>query len=198
MPPPMPLASTGGPSAFSGSGVKEVLDYTFIHGQAVTSATAQTLSYFNAAGTDPTVNNFEGAGQMPAGQAFRVRTIRIIAQPQAYAPDLFSIMNNAWLTFTVENAKKYANAPMWLFPAGIGQTYENLTGASAPSAPANGITRSNNGIPSLGNVYTLRRPIILHPQQPFQVTINIKAAATQVVAMTLFVAMDGDLERNII
>jgi hypothetical protein len=135
---------------------------------------------------------------MPAGQAFRVRTIRAIIQPQAYAPDMYQLLSNASLVFTVENAKKYANAPLFCFPAGIGQTYENLTGLAAPATPATGLTRSNNGIPSLGNVYTLRRPVILHPQQPFQIVVNVAAAATFVSTVTLYIAMDGDLERNII
>lgn len=200
MPPPMPLASTGGPSAFSGSGVKEVIDYTFLHGQNITSATAAAYSYFNAAGTNvvPLLNNFEGTGQMPAGQAFRVRTIRAIVQPQAASADLYSLLSNASLVFTVENAKKYVNAPLFCFPAGVGQTVETYLGNAVPATPANSIIRSNNGIPSLGNVYTLRRPIILHPQQPFQVVVNVAAAATFGSTVTLYIAMDGDLERNII
>lgn len=201
MPPPGQnrIVSNGPPSALQASGVKETVDYTFYSRNSIPSATVANYSYFTAAGTDPLVSNFEGAGQMPAGQAFHVRTIRVIIRPQSPVLDVINLMSYGSLLFTKENAKKYAYAPLWAFPSGVGITSETVTGAAAPLAPANGLSRGNNGIPSLGNVYMFAMPVILYPQQPFNITIAIGSTSCVLTATTdVYVAMDGVLERNII
>ncbi len=201
MPPPQPrnqLLSTGRESAWAGGGVKEVIDYSFYDRYAVVTAAAANNVFFQTAGVNPLVSNFEGAGQMPAGQAFHVRTLRLVIEPQSPVLDVINLMKNISLIFTVENSKKYASGPAWMYPAGVGVTSETVTGNAAPAAPATGLSRGNNGIPSLGNTYQFRRPISLRPQQPFQISIAVNAAIVLTATTNIYVVIDGDLERNII
>jgi hypothetical protein len=196
---PNSLVSNGPPSALQSTGVKEVIDYTFYSRVQIVSATVANYPAFNTAGTDPLVSNFEGAGQMPAGQAFHVKTLRVVIRPQIDVLGVINLMSYCSLLFTKENAKKYAYAPLWAFPSGVGVTAETTVGLAAPAAPATGLSRGNNGIPSLGNVYQFSFPVILYPQQPFNITITCGSTACVLLAtQDVYVAMDGILERNII
>ena len=193
------LISTGGESTFARTGAKEKIDYIFYDTASCVSATAATKAYFQSVATDYTQGNFEGTGAMPAGQGFHVRTLRIITNPLvATFADVQNIMRFTWVTFTIEGSKKYAFAPGWAFPSGVGVNTQLLTGAAAPAAPANGVSYGNHGLPTLGNVFMFRRPIQLRPLQPFKVTLDLSASITLSATQNISIAMDGDLERNII
>src|SRR4051812_41943920 len=98
--PGAPLASQGGSSALAPGGVKEVIDYTFYARAQIVSATVANYPFFASAGTDPLVSNFEGAGQMPAGQAFHVRTLRLIVRPQSPVLDVINLLSFSSILFT--------------------------------------------------------------------------------------------------
>ncbi len=208
MPPPPnrrpSLPSNGLYNALAPGGVKEVIDYSFYDRKSIVTAAAANYSFFTAAGTDPLVSNFEGQGQMPAGQAFHVRTIRIVIRPATLATaltsviDVLNLMSFSSLLFTLENSKKMISGPSWMFPSGYGVTSELNTGNAVPAAPATSLTRGNNGIPSAGNCYQFERPIVLRPQQPFQITISTAAALVLLATTDVYIAMDGVLERNIL
>ncbi len=179
-----------GPSAFPGQ--REVLDYTFYDLNTFTTVTAATKSYFASAGVAVLTSNFIGAGAMPANQAFLVNTVRIVPLPGSPIADVINAMKFLSLVFTVENAKKYAQGPAWLFPAGVGAQVE------AQGTGAGNTSSGNNGVPSLGNVYRFSQPVVLRPQQPFaiQVTADVGFTATT-SPMSIYVAMDGLLVRGV-
>ncbi len=180
-----------GPSAFPGQ--REVIDYTFFDNNTFTTVTAATKSYFATAGVAALTSNFIGAGAMPANQAFLVSTIRIVPLPGSPIADVISMMKFLSLVFTVENAKKYAQGPAWMFPAGVGAQVE------AQGAGAAATSSGNPGVPSLGNVYRFSQPVVLRPQQPFsvQVTADVGFVAST-SPMSVYVAMDGLLVRSVI
>ncbi len=198
------LPSNGPYNALAPGGVKEVIDYSFYDKKTLISATAAQYSYFTAAGVDPLVSNFEGQGQMPAGQAFHVRAVRIVIRPATLATaltsviDVLNIMSFTSLLFTLENSKKMTFGPAWMYPSGYGVTSETNLGNAVPAAPANSLTRGNNGIPSAGNCYQFERPIVLRPQQPFQVSLTTSATGILLANTDVYLVLDGVLERNIL
>ncbi len=191
-----PLISTGRSSAFSESGVKERIWYAFYDRKDIANgATAQQV-FFQSVATDDLVSNFEGQGSMPAGQGFKVHRLRIVPKPGTTAQDVQAILANCRLLFTIENAKRYAMGPAWLFPGGAGTVVENLTGLAAPAAPPTGVPIGHNGIPSLNNCYALKLPVSLRPQQQFNVSI-LPQSPVLGATVSLYVVMEGFLERNL-
>lgn len=191
------LISAGGPSPFTGSGVKERVWYPFYDRQLFATATAQTLTYFNAPSTNDLASNFEGNAAFPAGQGFIAHGLRIVPDVTARLDDVINFLTNSVLTFTIENAKKYALAPTWLFPGGVGGVANQSNGAAVAAAPANDRTYGGNGIQSLNNVFRFKLPVALRPQQQFKIAITTPAAITLSASLLVYVVMEGVLERNL-
>ncbi|MEY2854678.1 MAG: hypothetical protein RL030_1810, partial [Pseudomonadota bacterium] len=179
-----------GATAFPGT--KEVLDYTFYDTQTFTTVTAATKSYFAAPGTAILTSNFIGSGAMPSAQAFLVNTLRIVPLPGSPIADVINMMKFLSLVFNVENARKYAEGPAFLFPAGVGAQVE------AQGTGAGNTSSGNPGMPSLGNVYRFSQPVILRPLQPFAINVTANASFTATTSpMSVTVAMDGLLVRSV-
>ena len=191
------LISTGRESAFSGSGIKERIWYSFYDRQTFANGNTTEKAYFTTVNNDDMVGNFEGNSQMPAGQAFHVHALRIVPKPGSRADDVNNFLLNSRLLFTIENAKRYSMGMSWLFPGGVGTVVETVPGAGAAAAPANAIGIGHNGIPSLGNRYDLRIPVPLRPQQNFRIGINTPSGVTLSASLDVYVVMTGVLERNV-
>lgn len=176
-------------------GLKEVLDYTFYDSASITNGLTTIQNLFQAASNNILNSNFVGAGQMPSGQAFLVKTIRFITAMGSAGQDVINLMKGVQLRFTLENSKKYVDALGQFFPAGIGATLEQIPGTTA--ALATGISLGNNGVPVLGNVYRFTRPVVLHTLQPFQIDL-IPQAPVLIAPVRVYVAIDGVYVRNAI
>ena len=191
------LISTGGSSAFSGTGVKERIWFPYYDRKDVVSATAQTLTFFQTVGVDDLVSNFEGSGAFPAGQGFIIHTMRIVPDMNARADDVANLLKASSLLFTIENAKKYAQAPSWLYPAGVGMVSNDSLGAAAAAAPANSKAFGSNGIQSLNNAFRFKLPVKLRPQQQFKVQLITPATISLSATLPVYIVMEGILERNL-
>ena len=176
-------------------GLKEVLDYTFYDSASIATGVTTTFNLFQSASSSIANSNFVGAGQMPSGQAFLVKTIRFIPAIGTAGQDVINLMKGVQLRFTLENSKKYVDGLAQYFPAGIGATLENINGTTA--ALSTGISLGNNGVPVLGNVYRFTRPVVLHTLQPFQIDL-IALAPTLIATTRCYVAIDGVYVRNAI
>lgn len=176
-------------------GLKEVLDYTFYDSASVATGVTTTFNLFQTASSSIANSNFVGAGQMPSGQAFLVKTIRFIPAIGTAGQDVINLMKGIQVRFTLENSKKYVDGLAQYFPAGIGATLENINGTTA--ALTTGISLGNNGVPVLGNVYRFTRPVVLHTLQPFQIDL-IALAPTLIATTRCYIAIDGVYVRNAI
>lgn len=175
-------------------GLKEVLSYFFYDSTPIANGATSTTALFASASTDIAVSNFVGSGQMPSGQAFLVRTMRVIFAIGTSVADCTALMKGLAVSLVLENSKKYAEGLAQAFPAGQGMSIESFSGVTTPTA---GTSVGNNGVPVLGNVYRFDRPVTLHSQQPFQV--NIRALAPVLGATTrVFVHLDGVYVRNVL
>lgn len=184
-----------GPTAFPNG--REVLDYSFFDRKSWATATAQEQTYFAAPGTDVLTSNFVGSGSMPANQAFLISGLRIVINPATSMADVISIMRNMSLVLTLENAKKYAEGPAWMFPAGVGPQAETQVPVTAAASP--GTVTGNQGVPSLGNTYRFSNPVLLRPQQPFAVKLASVSGLTLATSPALvYVVMDGLLVRGVL
>lgn len=185
------------PSPFNRSGVVESLSYRFYDTLTVATGATTDQTAFATAATADNLGNFEGAGSLPAGQAFHVYAIRVFPNPAARADDILALLNGSVLKFTKENSKRYAWGPSFLFPAGIGQVNDLAKGAAVPATPANDVNFSSNGVPVYGNVYRFHKPVDLYPQQNFKVILT-PFAPTLSASVTVRVILEGILERNLI
>ncbi len=185
------------PSPFQLSGVTEKISYRFYDTLTIaTGATSPQLA-FAAAATADNLGNFEGNGAMPAGQGFYARAIRIFTNPAARFDDAQALLNATVVTFTKENAKKYAMGPTYMFPAGMGAVVETGLAAAVPAAPANSIAYLTNGVPVMGNCYRFELPVLLFPQQQFKISLT-PFNPTLSASVTVRVILEGVLERNLI
>ncbi len=160
-------------------GLKEVLDYEFYDSASFGTGATTTSKLFAAASTDLAVSNFIGAGQMPSGQALLVQTLRVSFAPNTSPADCQALQIGIAVQFVLENSKKYAEGLARQFPAGVGTTIESFSGITTPTA---GVAVGNNGVAALNNVYRFRRPVVLHSQQPF--FISLQALAPTLSATT--------------
>lgn len=183
------------PSPFQNSGVVESISYRFYDTLTIATGATGDLTAFSTVATADNLGNFEGAGSMPAGQAFHVFALRLLFNPAAIANDILQAANNTVLKFTKENSKRYAWGPAPLFPAGMGFTNDVVTNTTALTG--NNINFTNNGVPVMGNVYRFHKPVSLFPQQNFKVVLT-PFNPTLSASVTVRVIMEGILERNLI
>ncbi len=176
-------------------GYKEVLDYTFYDSASIITAATTNNALFQAPTTNLANSNFYGSGAFPAGQAFLVRTLRVIPAIGTAGADVIALMKGLSMNFLLENAKKYIEGLAQFYPAGIGATLEYIQGTAAPLAT--GISHGNHGVAALGNVYRFTRPVVLRTLQPFVVNM-LPLNPTLIATVRVFVALDGVFVRNTI
>ncbi len=175
-------------------GLKEVLDYEFYDSVTIASAATTTSKLFATASTDLAISNFVGQGQMPSGQALLVQYLRVAFAPACTVADAQALSIGVAVQFVLENSKKYAEGLARQFPAGVGVTVESFSGITTPTA---GASLGNNGVAALNNVYRFRRPVVLHSQQPF--FISLQALAPTLAATTrVMVYIGGVYVRNVL
>ncbi len=183
------------PSPFQNSGVVESISYRFYDTLSILTGATADLTAFASAATADNLGNFEGAGSMPAGQAFHVFALRLLFDPAGLSADVLQACNKTVLKFTKENSKRYAWGPSPMFPAGMGFTNDAVTNTTALTGTNANFT--NNGVPVYGNVYRFHKPVSLFPQQNFKVILT-PYAPTLGATVTVRVIMEGILERNLI
>lgn len=183
------------PSPFQNSGVVESISYRFYDTLTIaTGATADLTAFANAA-TQDNLGNFEGAGALPAGQAFHVFALRLVFNPASLSADIQAAVNGSVLKFTKENSKRYAWGPSVMFPGGMGMVNDVVTNTTALAGSNANFT--TNGVPVMGNVYKFHKPVSLFPQQNFKVVLTPFAPVLG-ASVTVRVIMEGILERNLI
>ncbi len=185
------------PSPFQDSGVTEVISYRFYDTLTVATGATADLTAFASAATQDNLGNFEGAGSLPAGQAFQVYCLRVFPNPAARWDDIAAVLNGTVLKFTKENSKRYAWGPSAMFPAGMGLAVDRGTGAAVQATPATDISFASNGVPVYGNKYQFHKPVNLFPQQNFKVVLT-PFAPTLSASVTVRIIMEGVLSRNLI
>jgi len=193
----MPPINRGVPSPFQNSGVVESISYRFYDTLTIATGSTTDQTAFATAAVADNLGNFEGAGSMPAGQAFHCYGFRVLPNPAARWDDILSILNGTVLKFTKENSKRYAWGPSWLFPSGMGIVVERGLGALAQAAPATDVGLASNGVPVYGNWYKFGKAVSLFPQQNFKVILT-PFAPTLAATITVRIVMEGVLERNLI
>lgn len=176
-------------------GFKEVLDFTFYDSALITTGSTTAATLFQTPTTNLQNSNFYGNGSFPAGQAFLVRSFRLVPIIASVAADVIAAMKVIVAQLTLENAKKYAEGIMATFPAGIGATLEYIPGTTQPLTT--GISHANPGIAALGNTYKFTRPVVLRTLQPFQVNL-LPNGVTLSASLRLYVFLDGVFVRNTI
>lgn len=191
-----PALNRNAPSQFQNAGTFERVSYRYYDTVTITNGLATDVVAFSAPATNPLLGNFEGGGAMPAGQMFHLQAIRVFPNPTARWDDVSALLNGGVLTFTKENSKRYAQGPLYMFPAGMGLAAELGTGLAAPAAPANSATSASNGVPVLGNVYKFQT-VTLMPQQNFRIAIT-PGAPVLAASVTVRIILEGILDRNLI
>jgi hypothetical protein len=177
-------------------------------GQGVTSA-------FGGAGGVKTLadTNMQVAGQLPAGNRFLALGIEVefwpgsvpgtvgaaaiatAVQAGANWNDVNRVLNNGFLTFTVQNRNFAQDAPLIKFP-----TQTRLAGQAAVSQTTNAAASflQVDYAQGCGAGYNIV-PVLLSPTQAFNVQINFPALVPTVstVAGRIGVRLVGKLVRNV-
>jgi hypothetical protein len=131
------------------------------------------------------------------GERFSVRALRQVASPgKTLFTDFANFLAAAQYTVRV-GEKTYLQAPAFLLTAGTGLEAQFITGAAAPTAPANGQSYVNHGRPEQRNIYSLLHSIYIPPVQNFAVTLDIASGFTATVTFTLWLFLEGELLREI-
>ena len=151
--------------------------------------------------------NMTVAGQLPAPQSFLVMSIELYFVPgdavsihgaaaaNAYVQDVLSFYTGkAWLELFIGSKAYVDESPLMKFPprCGLGG-FAALSDATTPAAA--GATQIGYAQAS-GPIYELNPPILLVPNQNFNVTLNWPVAIPLTVAGAVTVNMSGILYRN--
>lgn len=157
-----------------------------------------TISFFqNPAGRPAIETNLPTAGQLSWPKRFSIRALRQVAAPGlTLFTDFASFLSKASYKVIV-GEKQYLSIPAFLLTAGTGLESVFVTGAAAPTAPANGQTYSNHGRPEQRNIYSLLHSIYIPPVQNFSVTLDIASGFTAATAFRLWLFLEGELLREI-
>lgn len=113
------------------------------------------------------LTNMEQQGILSGTRSFRVEGIRVRFNADIVLADLVALQELYVLEFTVLD-KKYAQAPLWYFPAGGG-----IAGAVSTTASATTINAWNNGEPnpSAGFLFGAGRGVTITPSTGFGVRL---------------------------
>jgi hypothetical protein len=147
--------------------------------------------------------NMTQPGQLPNPQRLTVHAICVHVSNNTIPADMFNILQNVSLTFTV-NTKPYFQGPVLTLPAGRGYKVDAASLSTAALAGGSLFSASNGGTDPRAT-YILAAPITIEQGEQFQVILNpetafnFTATATQPVGVgaTITVFLDGDLERGV-
>lgn len=163
----------------------------------VTINGAGNFSFFqNPAGRSRFATNLTTAGQLSWPKRFSIRAIRQVPSFSAIASDLLTYLSDSVILITV-GEKPYLQLPAFMVTAGTGLEIGLLTGAAAPTAPANGQNYATLGRPNQQNIYSLIHSIYLPPVQNFNVEVAVGAAAAPANDIPLHLFLEGELLREI-
>lgn len=160
-----------------------------------------TLSFFadKQAGVDRT--NQKIGGTIPQGHFQEVLGLIVKADAQVTAAmaatnainDIRLLGRNGVLTLNISN-KQYGTWPLWMLFGGSGVWTD---GATDGLAVANNLVTGNTGVPDPRSYYELSEPVIIPPQQPFNVTVRWPANQTITADVRLTVVLEGSEYRPI-
>lgn len=152
--------------------------------------------------------NMQSAGQLPAGQKFLVKAIKISFLPgvtvdtftavNAALPrqgdDVYTFSRAGWLKFFIGSKSYVEEGPLGRFPSDCGI---DLATAQATNSATTGVSKSEYARLA-GRVYLIEPGITLIPNQNFSVSLNWKTALAlpSAVDAKVFIHLDGFLMRN--
>jgi len=187
---------------------KEVIDAALWDTVLYTSAATVALTFFNALRATIDLSNMRAAGQLPAGESFMIRAIRVFfkgraestataaagaVQPDAI-DDIAQLVDSGVLQLNI-GQKDYGIYPLYLLAAGGGPyggiAVENILVAGAAAS------YGQNGDPHIYNTFTLSVPILIKSQINFNCVLTWPAALTLIRNVNIQVVLDGDLIRSI-
>jgi len=191
---------------------REKIGFTLWHRLTYTSGATLSLEFFTVAASGLN-GNLPGAGQLPNGNQFLVKAIRIMPalRPQEAAgaaiaagtiagpiEDMFQFITTGHAAFSVGD-KNYGRWPIFMLPAGAGLTGQvHVSGISAAAGNLVEHSWANNGNADPRQVYTLDVPILIPSQYNFKVVLEWPVAVAASASFTnpfIFVMLDGQLVR---
>jgi len=168
-----------------------------IYDSAVINSAGIRSFFQNPAGRSQLQTNVTTAGQLSWPKRFSVKAFRCVPSFSALATDLLSYFDNTTFRCQV-GEKQYMVIPAMLITPGTGLEIQLLTGAAAPTAPANGQNYARHGRPEHRNIYALIHSIYIPPVQNFVVSLEVGSGVTlSVNGFTIWVYLEGELLREI-
>ena len=152
--------------------------------------------------------NMQTAGSLPAPQRFAIQGIQVYFTPSIFpsaapgAPAIDNFVNDcyefwtgaAWLDLFIGSKSYITEALIQRFPPAA--RLEGFAGLSdSTTAGASGFSRTSY-MTAAGRPYIIDPPILLEPNQNFNVTINYPTAVAISANARVGVVLDGVLVRN--
>lgn len=159
---------------------------------------AASISFFqNPANKSSVDTNLQTAGQLSWPKRFSIRALRQVVQFGAIQyTQMASYLNNSSVRLAV-GEKPYLTLPVFVIPSGVSLEVAFVTGAAAPTAPANGQNFANHGRGDQRNIYSLLHSIYLPPVQNFNLTLDIGSGYTHAANFKVWWFLEGELLREI-
>jgi hypothetical protein len=158
---------------------------------------ASTTAFFqNPLGRSKLFTNLESAGSLTWPKRYSVKAFRLIPNPAGVGADVIAFHANGHFTFRV-GEKDYFVVPNFILTPGVGYEVYQLTGAAVPAAPANDVNYAHNGRPEHKNLYVLQHSIWLPSVQNFRAQIEMAATYAATGDLAVWVALEGELFREI-
>lgn len=199
------------------AGQIEAVSQTLYDFQTYAQAGQTSLTFFQnpvgSGGKTLADTNMLSAGQLPAPQMFLVESIEVLFFPDgtaaskpsfqgadvlsAFLNDVYAVSKSGWLEFFIGSKPYLREAPIGRFPSKTRLEVENSVATNLTTGAA---TQTLNSYAAFGGrPYFLKAPILLKPNQNFQVTLNWPAALALAATTTtarVGVVLDGFLYRN--
>jgi hypothetical protein len=158
---------------------------------------ASSISFFAGSnGRSRLFTNVETANQLTWPKRFSVKAFRLVPAPDVLATNLLSFYVQGYSTLVV-GEKKYFESPNFIITPGIGLEVALVTGAAAPTAPANGQNYGHNGRPDHRNLYVLQHSIWIPSVQNFRYQIDMSSTFTTSASISTWVFLEGEYFREI-
>ena len=168
-----------------------------LYDQATISSGASVTAFFqNPNGRSRLFTNLESAGSLTWPKRYSVKAFRLVPNPAGDAEATISFHANGHFTFRV-GEKDYFVCPNHLLTPGLGYEIFLLTGAAAPTGPANGVNYAHNGRPEHRNIYILQHSIWLPSVQNFRAVVDMAASYSAATTLDVWVYLEGEQFREI-
>jgi hypothetical protein len=168
-----------------------------LYDQATIATGASVTAFFqNPAGRSRLFTNLESAGSLTWPKRYSVKALRLIPDPAGSAVAVVAFHANGHFVFRV-GEKDYFVVPNFMLTPGVGYEIFQLTGAAVPAAPANDVNYAHNGRPDHNNIMILQHTIWLPSVQNFRAQVEQAATYTPGVNLAVWVALEGELFREI-